>query len=206
MPNNPLNPSGGGLHINGVEKYGLIIGGTLIVGVVGATLLIKHGAGAATTGATTATDTVPQQPTPPPVAPIITPIPTPIMPTGPTGASGPVGADFPRPTIRETPPLTSAPPPFHAIGQPILGTPTPTPAPTPPRVVTGTVNLPIPPTPAPAPSPTRIYTVTSGDSLFKIAQRFYGSGLRWPELYAANKSVIGGNPNLIRPGQRLIIP
>lgn len=52
------------------------------------------------------------------------------------------------------------------------------------------------------------YTVISGDSLWKIAQKFLGSGSRWREIYTYNnnKNIIGGNPNLIYPGQVLSIP
>ncbi len=49
------------------------------------------------------------------------------------------------------------------------------------------------------------YTVTAGDSLWTIAKRVYGNGSKWAELYAANKSVVGANPNLIRPGQVLTL-
>jgi len=47
------------------------------------------------------------------------------------------------------------------------------------------------------------YTVASGDTLWSIAARFYGSGLEWQRIYQANRGVIGGNPNLIFPGERL---
>lgn len=50
------------------------------------------------------------------------------------------------------------------------------------------------------------YTVVSGDCLWKIAKQFYGDGGKWGIIYNANKSVIGGNPNLIYPGQVLTIP
>jgi len=52
----------------------------------------------------------------------------------------------------------------------------------------------------------RTYVVKSGDSLSKIAKELYGDAKRWPDIYAANKALIGENPNLIQPGQKLIIP
>ena len=48
--------------------------------------------------------------------------------------------------------------------------------------------------------------VTAGDSLWSIAQRVYGNGAYWPLIYAANAGEIGGNPNLIRPGQVFVLP
>ncbi len=50
------------------------------------------------------------------------------------------------------------------------------------------------------------YTIASGDSLWKIAQKIYGKGADYTRLYEANKDVVGSNPNLIRPGQVLTIP
>ena len=44
-----------------------------------------------------------------------------------------------------------------------------------------------------------IHTVQPGDSLFAIAQRFYGDGNQWHRIYDyCNKQVIGQDPNLIR--------
>ncbi|ARS37308.1 LysM peptidoglycan-binding domain-containing protein [Pontibacter actiniarum] len=51
-----------------------------------------------------------------------------------------------------------------------------------------------------------VYTVQSGDSLSKIAQKHYGNANDWTKIYKANKDKIGDNPDLIRPGQRLAIP
>lgn len=50
------------------------------------------------------------------------------------------------------------------------------------------------------------YTVKAGDSLWKIAARVYGDGDKWRTIYEKNKSVVGPNPNLIYPGQKLVIP
>jgi hypothetical protein len=71
----------------------------------------------------------------------------------------------------------------------------------------------IPSKPAPIPSPAtptaptlKTYTVVPGDSLSKIAQKFYGNSSLWSKIYQANKALIGPNPNFINPGQKLTIP
>ncbi|MGW5253920.1 transglycosylase family protein [Streptomyces sp. NPDC004012] len=46
------------------------------------------------------------------------------------------------------------------------------------------------------------YTVRSGDTLSGIAERH---GTTWQRIYARNKAVIGGDPDLIVPGQRLAV-
>lgn len=54
--------------------------------------------------------------------------------------------------------------------------------------------------------PAGSYTVVKGDCLSSIARRYYGTASKWTAIYEANKAVIGGNPNLIYPGQVLTIP
>lgn len=61
-------------------------------------------------------------------------------------------------------------------------------------------------TTSPAPATAQAYTVVKGDCLWNIAKKFYGNGSKYSVIYNANKSVIGGNPNLIYPGQVLTIP
>lgn len=63
-------------------------------------------------------------------------------------------------------------------------------------------KLRVPGKPAAAPKP-RTYTVKSGDSLSSIAAK---NGTTWQRLYELNRDVIGGNPNLIKPGQELKLP
>ena len=66
-----------------------------------------------------------------------------------------------------------------------------------------------PPAPAPAPAAAPVnsggeqYTVRPGDTLFEIAA---AHGTDWQAVYAANAAVIGTNPGLIFPGQRLRLP
>jgi len=61
-------------------------------------------------------------------------------------------------------------------------------------------------TASPAPATAQTYTVVKGDCLWTIAKKFYGNGSKYSIIYDANKNVIGGNPNLIYPGQVLTIP
>jgi LysM repeat protein len=49
------------------------------------------------------------------------------------------------------------------------------------------------------------YLVRTGDTLSGIAARFAVRG-GWPALYAANRHVIGRDPNAIRPGTILVLP
>jgi TP901 family phage tail tape measure protein len=52
----------------------------------------------------------------------------------------------------------------------------------------------------------RYYTVKSGDSLWGIASKYYGSGAQYMKIYNANKAKIGPNPSLIYAGTKLVIP
>lgn len=58
----------------------------------------------------------------------------------------------------------------------------------------------------PAPGEVKQYVVVKGDTLAKIADRFYGDRSKWPRIYDANRKVIGKDPTLIKPGQTLTIP
>ncbi len=64
------------------------------------------------------------------------------------------------------------------------------------------------PEPAPAPAPTVAegdYVVKSGDCLWSIAQKAYGTGRQWTLIYQANKDTVK-NPGELRIGQVLVIP
>ena len=51
----------------------------------------------------------------------------------------------------------------------------------------------------------RTYTVKSGDTLWKIAEKMYGSGGKYMKIFEANTDLLE-NPDKIRPGQELVIP
>ena len=57
----------------------------------------------------------------------------------------------------------------------------------------------------PEPEEGSFYVVVAGDTLWRIAQKYYGTGFAWDKIYAANKGVIK-NPKMIYVGQVLLIP
>lgn len=74
------------------------------------------------------------------------------------------------------------------------------------------VHLPAGASPLRHTQPTR-YVVRPGDCLWTIAARHLGAGASvdavaatWPRWYAANRAVIGTDPDALRPGQRLVVP
>ncbi|APX99069.1 nucleoid-associated protein YgaU [Lacinutrix venerupis] len=51
----------------------------------------------------------------------------------------------------------------------------------------------------------QFHTVVSGDTLGKIAKKFYGNAMKYPEIFEANKPMLE-HPDKIYPGQVLRIP
>lgn len=49
------------------------------------------------------------------------------------------------------------------------------------------------------------HTVKKGDTLSKIAKKYYGDAMRYPEIFEANKPMLD-HPDKIYPGQMLRIP
>lgn len=49
------------------------------------------------------------------------------------------------------------------------------------------------------------HTVKSGESLSKIAKHYYKDAMKYKEVFAANTNILK-DPNLIHPGQELVIP
>ncbi|MER7956520.1 transglycosylase family protein [Streptomyces sp. NPDC096030] len=63
---------------------------------------------------------------------------------------------------------------------------------------------PAPATPTTVPTVREMYTVTPGDSLSRIAREERVKG-GWQRLYEANRTVVGDDPDLIHPGQKLTL-
>lgn len=67
---------------------------------------------------------------------------------------------------------------------------------------------PMPPTPRPPSVPASkaiVHYVGKEETLSDISRKYYGTAGQWKDIYEANRSVIP-NPNLVRPGVRLVIP
>jgi hypothetical protein len=68
-------------------------------------------------------------------------------------------------------------------------------------------RAPAPPNSDPgAPQPGSYYDIVPGDTLWGIAKTAYGDGSLWPTIWDANQPMTSGNPNLIYPGEHIIIP
>lgn len=52
----------------------------------------------------------------------------------------------------------------------------------------------------------RYYIVKPGDWLSKIAEKYYGDPMKYKIIHQANLGVIGPNPDIIKPNQKLEIP
>lgn len=123
---------------------------------------------------------------------------------GPIGSGGPNDPLEP-PTVVRGPawPTSASPEPTN----PKPASPKPTsPKPTSPKPSPVDQGTPSKPT-------TEIVTVRPGDSLWSLTAQGLGPSasdavvaVEWPYWYRQNRRVIGSNPQLLQPGQRLIVP
>lgn len=111
------------------------------------------------------------------------------------GSNPPISAT---PTVAATQPSSTAAIPKASSTAP-TSTPTVTTAPSVSPPVATTAPAPAAPT---APQE-QVYVVRVGDTLTSIASFFQVNG--YAPLYTWNKAVIGANPNLILPGQTLLV-
>lgn len=59
--------------------------------------------------------------------------------------------------------------------------------------------------PAAVPVQVQYYTIQKGDTLYAVAKEFYGNGMKYPEIFEANREVIE-DADKIYPGQKIRIP
>jgi len=130
-------------------------------------------------------------------------------------------AGVPAPPVRSQAPLdnqdsggapvikitTVQPEPAAADDSPITYAPVQAAEPEPaPLVKTVTPTAPTRPAAAkPAAASGRTHTVAKGDTLFSLAQKYYGSRAKWRDIYAANRDVMP-NETALKPGMQLKIP
>jgi nucleoid-associated protein YgaU len=67
-------------------------------------------------------------------------------------------------------------------------------------------DLSVDPSLAPPAPQVKTYTVKAGDSLWKIAQHFYGNGSQYPKIIAANPGRLKDDKTVIHPGDVLVVP
>ena len=54
--------------------------------------------------------------------------------------------------------------------------------------------------------PSTEYIVKDGDSLSAIAKAHYHDGAAWEIIFDANKELLNGKPNFLKPKMKLVIP
>lgn len=59
--------------------------------------------------------------------------------------------------------------------------------------------------PAAVPVQVQYYTIEKGDTLYAVAKEFYGDGMKYPQIFEANREVIE-DADKIYPGQKIRIP
>lgn len=74
-----------------------------------------------------------------------------------------------------------------------------------PAPAVGPITTPAAKPPAPPAPVRRSHTVRKGDTLWAIAQRYYGKATLWPRIFDANRAKIR-DPHWIYPGQVFVIP
>ena len=105
----------------------------------------------------------------------------------------------PAPTNEEESPITYAP-----VENPPSAPPVPTSRPS--LSTAGTRTVPTKPgAPVKPTAPGRRHTVGKGDTLFSLAQRYYGNRSRWRDIYEANHDVLP-KEDALRVGMELRIP
>ena len=101
----------------------------------------------------------------------------------------------------------AAPVVVSAFPAPPVRAATAPPVPEPPRPEVAAQVAPVPTVaPVKREQSTIDYTVKRGDSLWKIAERLLGDGVRYPEIVELNQGVLNGRPDFISAGTVLKVP
>jgi len=119
-----------------------------------------------------------------------TPVPRPPLAAMPEGTPPPLPPEAtPEPEVRRALPASAALPVAAAVVPASASAPA----------------QPVQPAAAPAPAAIQSHTVVSGDTLSKIARKYYGSSGDWQKIAEANKAILP-DPTKLKPGMVLTIP
>jgi nucleoid-associated protein YgaU len=137
-----------------------------------------------------------------PTRPLFVPPSAPVPAPEDSGESPVTLASEPAPTAVDSGPVVQA--------APLQPSPAPSPAPAlrvPPTKPSAaqTLSRPTAPPTKPAAGGGRRHVVTKGDTLFSLAQRYYGNRSRWRDIYNANRDQLPSE-NALRMGMELRIP
>ncbi|PTY06280.1 peptidoglycan-binding protein [Opitutaceae bacterium EW11] len=128
--------------------------------------------------------------------------------TGPAYASegSPVSA-APGGDATETAPALP-PPSRSAVTTPVQTVPlaTAAPAPKPAQAAATTPTRTATTPPAASANAARRHVIAKGDTLYSLAQRYYGNRSRWRDIFEANRDVLRSKDDPLRIGQELKIP
>ena len=123
--------------------------------------------------------------------------------------STPSPTPVPRPALAALPEATPPPLPAMATPQPEVRRAVPLSAPAPVAAATGVVQATAQAAASPVASPTpaapQSHTVVSGDTLSRIARKYYGNSGDWQKIAEANKAILP-DPTKLMPGMVLTIP
>jgi len=117
----------------------------------------------------------------------------------------------PRPALAAIPETTPPPLPLEATPEPEVRRALPATAvlpvaaPATPTAPVQTVAPAATPAPVATPAAPQSHTVVSGDTLSKIARKYYGSSGDWQQIAEANKAILP-DPTKLKPGMVLTIP
>ena len=121
------------------------------------------------------------------------------------GRAVPSPTPIPRPALATLPEATPPPLPPSATPEPEVRRALPLSASTPAAAAAAVASASARAVATPTPAAPQSHTVVSGDTLSRIARKYYGSSGDWQKIAEANKAILP-DPTKLKPGMVLTIP